>query len=59
MPVAEPQDAFVIGDERAAELDRCRDQQPIGGIVVLEVVKLITAGRRAMAEGRRLDAGTL
>jgi hypothetical protein len=33
------QDALVIGDERAAEFDRGRDQEPIRRIAVLEMMK--------------------
>ena len=55
--LAKAGDALVVGDERAGELDRGGDQQAIGRIAVLEMMKLVAAHSRAMAEGRRCDAG--
>jgi hypothetical protein len=51
MPLLKAQDAFVIGHERTAELDRGRDQQPIRGIASFETIKLIafrSASQRAI-----------
>ncbi len=59
MSVAEAQDALVVGDERAAEFDCGRNQEPISGIPVLEVVKLVAPRRRAMTKQRGLDPRTL
>ena len=55
--VGEAQYALVIGDERAAEFDRGRDQEPIGRVAVRKVVKLVAPGCGAVTERRRLGAG--
>src|SRR6266478_6274468 len=57
--VGEAQDALIIGDERTAEFDRGRDQEPIGRIAVRKLVKLVAPGCGAVTERRRLSAGTL
>src|SRR5262245_27916518 len=59
MPSAEAQDTFVIGHKRTAELDRGRNQQPVCGVAVFEMMKLIAPRSRTMSKRHRLDAGTL
>jgi len=48
-------DALIIGDERAGKLDGGSDEKPICRITMLEMMKLIAAGSRVMAERHRLD----
>jgi hypothetical protein len=54
-PLAKTQYPIVVGDERTSLFDRSGDQQPIGGIPVFEVMELIAAARRAMAERQGFD----
>lgn len=56
MVFAEARDRLIVGDERACKLDRGCDEKPIRRIATLEMMELIAAGSRAMAEGHCLDA---
>jgi hypothetical protein len=44
------QDALVMGDEWARKLDRAGNQEPIGGIAVLELIQTIASRGSAVAE---------
>lgn len=58
VPRAEARDAVVVGDERAAALDRRGDQETVRRIAVLQVVQPVAARGGAEAERGRLHART-
>ena len=56
MLLAEARDALVIGDERAGELDRRGDQEPVGRVAMFEMMEPIAASRGPISERDRFDA---
>jgi len=59
MLVGEAQDALVIGDERAGQVDRGCDQQSIRRVAVLQMIESIAARGGPMPERRGSEAGAL
>ena len=47
-----------MGDQRARELNRRRDQEPVGRIAMLELIQAIAAGSRTVGERYGLDTWT-
>ena len=58
MPLAEAEDAFVIGDQQTSAVDSGRYEQPIRRVTLFEMTKLIAPGSHAMAERHSLNTGT-
>ncbi len=54
---AELTDARVIGREWAIQINRPGNQQPVGGIAVLQMTECMAARSSMVSERNRLDAG--
>lgn len=50
--------ALVVGDKRAGKFDRRRDEKPVGGVTVFEMMQAIAPAGGLKAERGRLDART-
>jgi hypothetical protein len=48
MLLAEACDATIMDDQRTGKLDGCRDEESIGSIAALKMVRLIGAESRVM-----------
>lgn len=59
MPVAEPQDAVVIGDQWAGKFDGGGDQQSVGRIAMFKMVKGISLCSGASIKRGRFDPRTV
>src|SRR5277367_1464085 len=57
MGLPKTRDPLIISDQWTIKLNRRRDQKPVCGIPVLEMMQLIAAAGGAIAERRGLDAG--
>lgn len=50
MPLTEPGDSFVVGYQRAAQIDRRGNQKPICRIGIVEMMKLVRTACRTVAQ---------